>query len=384
MRLPWAVVLPLLIICIATDWYIFRRVCRTVDRHKKLWRSVAALSTAACYALIAFIILSPKHSTSDQWLVGLMWCIFAFISIYLSKFVFIIVDVLQRLFAKRCTVSLGSICAVLAFFVLWVHALSDRNRIEVNTVGIDGAPIGFEGYKIVQISDLHAGTWGNDTTFVSHMVDEINALNPDVVVFTGDIVTRRSAELKPFVSTLSRISAPVYSVSGNHDYGEYYRWTDSVAKLQDFKRLTALEEACGWKMLNNETAWLHSEGDSIALIGVENIGDPPFKVYGSLTQAYQGSLADVNYKILLSHNPKHWEDSIEHDESKNIALTLAGHTHAMQIKVFGLSPAALRYSKWAGLYGDRRKLYVNIGVGEVAYPVRLGALPEITVFELRK
>ena len=139
-------------------------------------------------------------------------------------------------------------------------------------------------------------------------------------------------------------------------------------------------------MLNNNNEFLHSGAESLALIGVENIGDPPFHVYGNLDEAYPGDLADPAFKILLSHNPAHWENDIRNAPDKNIALTLSGHTHAMQMELFGLSPAALRYRDWGGLYADEdstHMLYVNIGIGEVGIPARIGATPEVTLFTLK-
>ena len=207
-----------------------------------------------------------------------------------------------------------------------------------------------------------------------------------MVLFTGDIVNRHTSELRPFVSTLSRIKAPVYSVLGNHDYGDYYHWADATAKEANQQELYTLQREMGWQLLNNESRTLRRGNDSIVVIGVENIGDPPFPVYGDLDAAYPGDLDDPSFKILMSHNPAHWVEDIKDSPDKNIALTLAGHTHAMQVELFGLSPAAFRYDTWAGMYADTdsaHRLYVNIGLGEVGIPARIGATPEITQITLR-
>jgi predicted MPP superfamily phosphohydrolase len=177
----------------------------------------------------------------------------------------------------------------------------------------------------------------------------------------------------------------VYAILGNHDYGDYGVWDSPQAKANNMNELYNCYAKTGIQLLLNETTWLHRGNDSIALIGVENIGDPPFKIYGSLPKAYP-ALADNNTKILLTHNPQHWVDSIKGHNDMNIALTLAGHTHAMQIEIAGISPAAWRYETWGGLYADtnKRQLYVNIGAGAVGFPMRLGATPEITLFTLRQ
>lgn len=272
---------------------------------------------------------------------------------------------------------------------MWWGATINRFHIDVNRVEVhvDGLPEEFEGITIAQFSDLHTGTFGTDTTFVGKLVDRINSLHPDIIVFTGDIVNRSSDEMRPFTTVLNRLHAPegVYAILGNHDYGDYHNWPSAESKQANMNELYCLYSLTSMKLLRNETTWLHRGNDSIALIGVENIGDPPFTIYGSLTQAYP-NLQDSNAKILLTHNPQHWVDSISSDPKANVALTLSGHTHAMQIEVAGISPAALRYQTWGGLYNapdGHRHLYVNIGTGTVGIPMRLGATPEITLITLR-
>lgn len=179
----------------------------------------------------------------------------------------------------------------------------------------------------------------------------------------------------------------VYSILGNHDYGDYYNWTSPEAKKENMQLLKDLQAGMGWNMLNNASRTFYNDGDSIVLIGVENIGDPPFPVYGDLEKAYPFDLADPAFKILLSHNPAHWTEDIREAPDKIIPLTLSGHTHAMQMSLGRISPAAFRYSTWGGMYGDTgnaHRLYVNIGDGEVAIPARIGATPEITLFTLTK
>ncbi|MDE6692142.1 MAG: metallophosphoesterase, partial [Muribaculaceae bacterium] len=190
----------------------------------------------------------------------------------------------------------------------------------------------------------------------------------------------------PFISTMRRLHAPygVYSVMGNHDYCDYSAWPSMSDNVADEDNLKRMEAEADLTMLNNSFSWIRSGSDSIALIGVENIGDPPFRVYGDLSEAYP-DIADDNVKILLSHNPAHWQDDIEDNIDTNVALTLSGHTHAMQIELMGWSPAMFRYRYWGGLYSDTKgqKLYVNIGAGTVGMPFRIGATPEITLFTLR-
>ena len=326
-----------------------------------------------------------------------MWFLYCYFSIYVPKYLFIIIDLLGKvpqLWHRRRIKGFahaGITVAVLTFGLMWWGALVNRYRIEVKEIEFadPSMPSSFEGLTIAQISDLHTGSYGSDTTYVAKVVETVNALHPDIIVFTGDIVNRRSKELKPFVSTLSRLNAPlgVYSVLGNHDYGDYYAWDSAADKEANMQELYRMQHDMGWTLMNNSAHTFHAGPDSLVLIGVENIGDPPFPIYGDLDKAYPGDLADSAFKILLSHNPAHWVDDIAGSPDKNIALTLSGHTHAMQMELFGLSPATFRYDTWGGMYADidsTRRLYVNIGIGEVGVPARIGATPEITLFTLRR
>lgn len=340
------------------------------------------------------VVVMPKKTGDDAALRHIMWMLFAFMTLYIPKAVYALFEVvrlsLSKIFKRRLRaigVAGASLVAVL-FAAMWWGALINCYRVDVVEVDmpIAGLSDSFNGMKIAQISDLHLGTYGDDTSFAQRIVEEVNALNPDIILFTGDIVNRHASELKPFMSALSRLHAPegVWSIMGNHDYGDYYTWPSPEAKQADIDSLKAMQADMGWHMLNNDHTWIYAGGDSIALVGVENIGDRPFPVYGSLAQAYP-DISDNNTKILMSHNPAHWCDSIADNAEANVALTLAGHTHAMQIELFGLSPAALRYKTWGGLYTDTlgRCLYVNIGAGTVGIPMRLGATPEITLITLK-
>jgi hypothetical protein len=397
MRLPLLLILPILILDILADWYICRAVWRRCTRGARFWRPISLWSSIVLGVGLLAAIAWPKKSASDYDLTGLMWFLYCYFSIYVPKYLFIIIDLLGKvpqLWHRRRIKGFahaGITVAVLTFGLMWWGALVNRYRIEVKEIEFadPSMPSSFEGLTIAQISDLHTGSYGSDTTYVAKVVETVNALHPDIIVFTGDIVNRRSKELKPFVSTLSRLNAPlgVYSVLGNHDYGDYYAWDSAADKEANMQELYRMQHDMGWTLMNNSAHTFHAGPDSLVLIGVENIGDPPFPIYGDLDKAYPGDLADSAFKILLSHNPAHWVDDIAGSPDKNIALTLSGHTHAMQMELFGLSPATFRYDTWGGMYADidsTRRLYVNIGIGEVGVPARIGATPEITLFTLRR
>ncbi len=392
MRLPLVLVLIVLAVSLAVDIFIYRRL-----RHDRAPRAVCVgyvvISAAALLTLIALAVM-PKNTGSEGHLRAIMWVLYAYLSVYVPKIIYSIFALLRMAVSKlfhrssRWISVTGGVLGLLVFVLMWWGALFNRYNIDVNEVEVEipGLPAAFDGYRIVQLSDIHTGSFSGDTAFLDRVVERVNSLHPDLIVFTGDIVNRHSDELRPYTGVLSRLSAPagVWSIMGNHDYGDYYRWPSPEDKAADIRNLQHMQRGMGWKMLNNEHTWLRAGSDSIALIGVENIGEPPFHCYGSLAKAYPAT-GDDCLKILLSHNPAHWTDSISGNRANNIALTLSGHTHAMQIELLGLSPAAFRYRTWGGLYNDSldHQLYVNIGLGEVGMPARIGATPEITLLVLK-
>jgi len=261
-------------------------------------------------------------------------------------------------------------------------------RVEHIKLAIPGLPAGFEGAKIVQISDLHIGSFRNSNP-VEKIASIVNGLEKDVIFFTGDLVNIFSVETEPHIDALKRIKAPmgVYSILGNHDYGTYYNWQgDTEAEKKNLQNLEDIEKDLGWDLLKNENRILERNGDKIALIGVENWGKSRFMPkFGKLKEAYQG-VEDIPVKLLLSHDPSHWDAEVN-QEFKNIAVTFSGHTHGSQFGVnipgFKWSPAKYFFKQWAGLYKKgTQQLYVNKGVGFIGYPGRVGMLPEITLFEL--
>lgn len=394
MRLPWLPFLITLAIALAVDVYIY-----IAARRESRFRipAILQLSTAAAmYVLLAVALVLPMRGGDDGFLLTKMWLLFTFLSVLFPKILFVLFDLVAGFPVLRggrrwiWVSRTGAVLAVALFLGMWWGALINRFSIHTEkvTVEIPMLPNEFVGYRIVQISDLHVGTYGHDARFIEQVVNRINRLEPDLIVFTGDVVNRRTEELEPFVNALSQLYAPdgVYSILGNHDYGDYFNWQSDEEKKANMQQLYWLQQQMGWKLLNNDSDIIRRGADSIVLIGVENIGDPPFNVYGDLKASYP-DLSDGTTKILLSHNPAHWKEDIADNDDVNIALTLSGHTHAMQMELFGLSPAAFRYKHWAGLYSDSHglhKLYVNIGLGTVGLPMRLGATPEITLITLTR
>lgn len=279
----------------------------------------------------------------------------------------------------------GLTLAVLCIIMVLYGSFIGRSRFEVKEVTYSSPrlPQAFDGYRIVQLSDLHIGSWIGNASAIERMVDIVNAQHPDLIVFTGDLVNHRAVELNGFQEILSRMKAKdgVYSILGNHDYGPYFHWKSKLVQDENLIDLKQREAAMGWKLLNNSHTFLIQGTDSIALIGVENEGEPPFSQHGDLTQAKAGT--EGMFQILLSHNPTHWRREVL--PKSNVDLMLAGHTHAMQLQIGDYSPSVYVYPEWGGMYLEgTRGLYVNVGIGYVGLPFRFGAWPEITVLTLRR
>ena len=395
-------------VIILIDGYIFLDVRTYCTKHKRAWLIIHGIFLVISLALLTVIACWPIRSGGKD-ILPVMWIIYAFLTILIPKISYVVCSVVGRLFkisrnGRKINygVSIGVVIAVIIFILMWWGALFTRNRINVEEVTVSSprVPKAFNGYRIVQLSDLHVGTWGNDTRFISKLVNRVNSMNPDLIVFTGDVVNRETSEMEPFLSIFSKLKAKdgVYSVLGNHDYGDYMDWEFSSQRDSNNMLMSVWQNQIGWKLMNNRRDFITHGGDSIVILGVENWGEPPFRQYGKLTEAYPLSrdsvynLNDSRFKILLSHNPEHWNREVTN--ISNIDLTLSGHTHAMQMvfNIFGYewSPSEWKYPQWKGLYerknpnGEMTRVYVNIGAGEVGIPSRFGsAYPEITEITLR-
>lgn len=254
------------------------------------------------------------------------------------------------------------------------------------TVNLPNLPESFNGLKIVQISDIHSGSFYNKEA-VNKGIDLLLEQKPDIIFFTGDLVNNSAEEMNNYMDVFSRISAPlgVFSILGNHDYGDYGNWENDAAKAANLDRIKEIHSELGWRLLLDEYVYIEKGDDKIALIGVENWG-AGFHQIGDLSAAYNGCEAPV--KLLLSHDPTHWDEEVR-KSYKDIDITFSGHTHGAQMGIetggFKWSPISLRYDKWAGLYQEEQQyLYVNRGYGFLGYPGRIGIWPEITVMTLNK
>ena len=273
-------------------------------------------------------------------------------------------------------------------FTSLVYGFSNKYNYKIKKIslGFPNLPASFKGLKLVQISDIHSGSFTNKEA-VTKGVEKILSLKPDLILFTGDLVNSQSDEMTDYINVFNKLNAPmgVYSILGNHDYGDYKSWTSAQAKKDNLELLKQIHAQMGWRLLLDENVALQKNGEQIALIGIQNWSAlKRFPKYGNLQKAYEGA-ENFPFKILMSHDPTHWDAEVR-PKFGDIDLMLAGHTHGMQFGVeipgFKWSPVEYVYKQWAGLYQEgKQKLYVNRGYGFIGYPGRVGILPEITLIE---
>ena len=355
------------------DWYIYRRY---VSRWKQVWmRRLYWLPSTLL--LIGMFITFGTYEPRPEAMNRLSLLLIVFLCINVPKAIFALLSLL-------CKSHIGLAIALFTMAYLVFGATEGKQHFQVKEVTIESEalPRGFDGYRIVQLSDIHTGSWGNDTAPMLKAVNIINRLQPDLIVFTGDLVNNLASELDAFIPVFSQLKAKhgVYSVLGNHDYSTYIKWDTPQQQEAQLDSLKAKQARMGWTLLNNRHVKLHQQNDSIALIGVENSGRPPFPDHARLSEAITGTAG--MFQILLSHDPSHWRREVL--SKTDIQLMLAGHTHAMQTRIFGFTPAQFVYPENDGLYQEgEQMLYVNIGLGHLLYPMRLGAWPEITLLTLK-
>jgi len=285
---------------------------------------------------------------------------------------------------------IGIVVAVIPFLSIIYGMVLGRfdYKVSSQTLYFDDLPTQFDGFRIAQISDIHIGSLYGNETKVKGAIELLNKQEADVVFITGDMVNNTSAELQGWENIFANIKAKTgkFAILGNHDYGDYMQWNTVDEKRQNLQHLIDTYHNMGFDVLLNDAKIVERNGEKIAIVGVENWGKPPFPQYGDIEKA-TAKVADIPFKILLSHDPTHWDAEIV--GRKDIKLTLSGHTHGMQfaINIPGLrwSPVKFKYPRWGGLYKvENQYLYVNIGFGYIAFPGRVGTPPEIAIIELKR
>lgn len=379
-----------LLFILLTDTALFIQIKQYLHRKRNLilyWvHSLIFISILIIYHLTVPSIKGPE---AYFWIGKIIGIMFLF---YTPKLVFIILNAIgwlggllnQKLKSVFRTVAY-SFAGALFIVILYGITLGRYNfKTATTEINFKELPAAFDRFKIVQLSDIHLGSYGENYKGISLLVDKVNSLQPDIILFTGDMVNNFAQEMTPWIEIMSRLDAKYgkFAVTGNHDYGDYTRWESSEKKQANLEQFFRNMQAMGFKMLNNTNVPLVIGQDTIYIAGVENWGKPPFPRYGKLTLA----LEDINNKftILLSHDPSHWQAEVL---KQPVALTLSGHTHAMQMGIkinnWEWSPAKYIYPEYDGLYAkDEKYLYVSRGQGYLGFPGRIGLRPEISTLIL--
>jgi len=419
MRQPLVFIVFLSVFILLTDLYAFRGIAALSQsmggRQRLVIASVFWLVTLAGLIWMIWFMLSFKGFTYEESYRNISFFMGFFVLFYVPKLFFnafqlinditgIVVKGISILFPASESVSngamkisrsefllqVGIIVAAIPFLSIIWGIWKGRYNFKVSKLSLvfPNLPEAFNGTKILQISDFHIGSFAGNPEMVEKAIELINSQNADYILFTGDMVNNIASEVSDFLPILQKMKASkaMFSILGNHDYGEYYQWASKEQLQKNMEDLYDHHKSAGFRLLRNEGVKLQKDGEEIALIGVENWGLPPFPQYGDLGKSLE-SVKDVPFKILMSHDPSHWDAEVLN--KTNIDLTLSGHTHGMQFAIripgWRWSPVKMKYPRWGGLYTEgSQHLYVNIGIGYIAFPGRVGTPPEITVIELKK
>lgn len=396
------------------DIYLFQAVVAVSSDFSPVWKKITRygfwIPTVLCIAALSWWMLGDPYRVTS----GMRnWILTALFATYFSKVfgvLFVIADDLQRgvrwmanLFSNGPGEAIGGkaiprseflakaalVATAIPFGTMAYGVISGAHdyRIRRVKVQLPNLPKSFDGLRIAHISDIHSGSFYNRTA-VKGGVDMILKEKPDLIFFTGDMVNNQAVEMKDYTDVFDKLRAPlgVFSVMGNHDYGDYYDWTSQDAKRKNFRDLITVHKQMGYRLLMNGNHILTEGDDKLAVIGNENWGGRGFAKYGKLGEAFKGT-EEAAVKLLLSHDPSHWDLQVRPD-FPDIDVMFSGHTHGFQFGVeignIKWSPSQYAYKQWAGLYKEGSQyLYVNRGFGYLGYPGRIGMPPEITIMELQ-
>ena len=405
MTIKWIPLITLLVVNLGLDLWLFRKFKRD-KKWPQIKSGAHAVLSLVLLGLMVAVMSIPTRTCDNITFLAVMWMLYIYYTFYVPRYLASFVWIpthLKR--SRKLTRKVGSIASttlgIVVFIYMWIGAFFSPYHVTVKNVEIqfENLPEEFDGYRIVQISDFHLGTYNGNKRFVQEVVDSTNALYPDLICFTGDLVNRRTNEALPYKDILSKFRARdgVVSILGNHDEGHYFDWPSEKARLNECQKLIDLQKDMGWKLLVNDNIILKRDSSEIAVLGTDWFHGWPLPIYSNLDKAYADYNTSKRFCVLLQHNPDVWKLDKFYQRRitmirlcDKVDLMLSGHTHAMQcmFTIFGynLTPAIFSSEYPVGLYteGDH-KLYTNIGLGMVGMPARLGnAYPEITSITLKK
>ncbi|MCD6544388.1 MAG: metallophosphoesterase [Flavobacteriaceae bacterium] len=403
-----------ILVFILMDVYVYFALRKSINKskyqniYKYLYFFSVFLSYIGLYFLYTNFTEKPlEASVIPNLFIGFFFSFFVFKLLFIVfilfedviRFIELLFSALRKLFSSKPKKIItpgrrkfirqsGLIVAGIPFISMIYGVVKGRYDFKVHNIKLafKNLPKSFDGFKIVQISDIHIGSFDSREA-INRGIDLVNEQNADIILFTGDLVNNDSRELIPFIENFKRLRAKhgVYSVLGNHDYGDYKKWNSEKEKKENMDLLFDYQKQMNFQLLNNENVTISKNGESIGILGVENWGNSPFPRRGDIDEALKG-VENLPFKILMSHDPTHFTKRVVPHKT-HFDLTLAGHTHGMQFGIdipgFKWSPIEYIYPQWAGLYEEGKQyLYVNRGFGFLGFPGRAGIRPEITVIEV--
>lgn len=415
MKARLMILLTVTVLFLLIDYYVFQAVLTVSHGWSPVWKSIVRygfwIPTVLAFLAISWWALGDPYAMSAR---ARTLIFTGLASVYISKIFGVVVLFMDdlsrgvqwvaRFFTKGASGDLPGdaiprseflskaalVAASIPFGAMTYGIISGAHdyRVRRKTVYLPNLPKAFDGIKIGQLSDIHSGSFFNKTAVKGGVEMMLNE-KPDVIFFTGDLVNNQAEEVKDYITIFSKLKAPlgIYSVTGNHDYGDYHRWRNMEAKRSNFNDLMEAHRLLGFDLLMNEHRFVETGGEKLAVLGIENWGGRGFTKYGKLDEAYAGT-QDAPVKLLLSHDPSHWDAQVR-PLYPAIDVAFAGHTHGFQFGIeigdFKWSPSQYAYKQWAGLYQEGSQyLYVNRGFGYLGYPGRIGMPPELTVLELKR
>ncbi len=394
MTMYWVELILLIIIIVFCDIWFFKRMKK--HRFYSWFINLSLLPGIFFIIIFLYIRFGFKYNHSYQFSSGLQWMFYLFSLIYIPKIIYIFffnTNILfNKLSGKKSGVirKIGYIIAIFLVFIMGYGNLVTRDKLELvkQEIEVKNLPKGFDGYKIAIFADFHIGNWNNHYRIMNPLIQMINKENPDIIIFAGDMVNNFSDELNGWEPYFRQLKSKQgnFAVLGNHDYGDYTNWKSSEMKEKNLEDIKKHIQNLGFRLLLNENQDIIKGTDTISMVGVENWSNGHFHCYGDLNKALKGTKIN-RQKIIVSHDPTHWNAEIVGKES--VFLTIAGHTHGGQIgiinKYMKVSPAKLAFNEWEGLYKNKDQyLYVNRGIGYVGIPLRVGVRPEVTILILKK
>ncbi len=392
-----SILLIFLLIFFLVDLYVFYTLRQYIFHEKWVFPIAYWFFTLAFLIFLGYVFKfrlwaskNPRHQKTLYNFMGLL------ISLFIPKLfsaIFFIINDLVELFLPSVSLFFwsGLIIGIVVLLLIVYGILSGKFhfKVERRNLFFENLPEVCDGLRILHFSDLHIGSWTGNHSKLEKAVEIMNAQNPDIMLFTGDLVNNFAEELNVFMPILKKLKAKygIYSILGNHDYGDYFYWNSEDEKTENLRKLKNAHKSLGFNLLMNNSDILVKNNSNIGIIGVENWGLPPFHQNGDLQKAIDTIEQPTDFNILLSHDPSHWKQKVI--QRNDIDLTLSGHTHGMQFGFYTQnlkwSPAKWKYPEWGGLYEKgKQKLYVSTGLGFIGFPGRIGVRPRITILELRK